>query len=216
MENPYYEIIQEDGITASGLTIRIKETDYEAFQYCIFPEETGLEWSNRIENARVKYSDLQKNNFMYNFPFVDKGKKYIVYVVFTKNGVDFNPYPTEITVTALSGIGQSYFTKKRIPKVNINSNGDIVISDVPDVPNLSNITNSYYYLYVYKEGNLSDNLTLIYNLSSVKNNIFSTNITEKLQAKGWIAKDCLFNFGYDFWYNSHKYSLPFIDNYEMK
>ena len=218
--NPYFEIIQEDGTTLSGLTFKIKNTNYHNYGFCIFPYKSGTKWENRLENSVMTHAETENNNFLYNFPFVDEGEKYICYVIFTKNGKDYNPYPEGITIRALSGLGETYFLNDKTPNIVISDSGNIVISDIPNKPSLPNITNDYYFIFVYteyalKESDYIDNLTITYSPSSIINNTLTTNINDRINSKNWSKEDCLFNIGYDFWYNGYKYTITFIDKHSF-
>ena len=218
--NPYFEIIQEDGTTLSGLTFKIKNTNYHNYGFCIFPYKSGTNWENRLENSVMTHAETENNNFLYNFPFVDEGEKYICYVIFTKDGKDYNPYPEGITIRALSGLGETYFLNDKTPNIVISDSGNIVISDIPNKPSLPNITNDYYFIFVYteyalKESDYIDNLTITYSPSSIINNTLTTNINDRINSKNWSKEDCLFNIGYDFWYNGYKYTITFIDKHSF-
>lgn len=196
-----YSLIAEDGKTNEGITFVIsdktKESAKESFEFCIRNPETWEESKNWFYNE-----DVADYDYIYNFPFVDAGTEYEVWI--NVDGVSTDV----LSITPSTGLGEKYINGGK-PEFTIGDDGILYGTGIRTLEEEIYTTKRYEF-QIWKKNWESYVDTKAFD--SIPNGTIKADLNEILRKNKLYAKDFIWHPYCWFEYNGYRYQMLFGDH----
>ena len=199
-----YSMVSEDGSKNKGFTFAISEEAIAAaktlkpnFEFWIRNTETGERYQNWFT-----YDDVASYDYKYNFPFVEAGTEYEVWIAVNGSNTD------ELSITPTTGLGEKYINGGR-PAFTINDDGIVHGENVPTLED--KLYESRKYEFQVWAAQMSDYLDGVYDIQDVPNGIVDVDLSSILKQFKLYGKEFVFHPYCWFSYNGYRYQMMFGD-----
>ncbi len=199
-----YSLIAEDGTDNKGITFVISDETIESvrdpkdsYEFCIRNPETWEESRNWFYNE-----DVTPYDYKYNFPFVEAGTEYEVWI--NINGVSSDV----LVITPTTGLGEEYIYCRK-PDFTIDENGIVYGENIPTLDNELYEAKKYeFQLWV---SGMAEYIDGIYNIETLPDGKCKLDFASILRKHKLYGKDFVFHSYCWFMYNGYRYQMLFGD-----
>lgn len=199
-----YSLIAEDGTDNKGITFVISDETIESvrdpkdsYEFCIRNPETWEESKNWFYNE-----DVAPYDYIYNFPFVDAGTEYEVWI--NINGISSDV----LVITPTTGLGEEYINGGK-PEFTIGDDGILYGTGIRTLEE-EIYTNKKYEFQIWKKNWESYVDTKAFD--SIPNGTIKADLNEILRKNKLYAKDFIWHPYCWFDYNGYRYQMLFGDH----
>lgn len=199
-----YSLIAEDGTDNKGITFVISDETIESvrdpkdsYEFCIRNPETWEESRNWFYNE-----DVSPYDYKYNFPFVEAGTEYEVWI--NINGVSSDV----LVITPTTGLGEEYIYCRK-PDFTIDENGIVYGENIPTLDNELYEAKKYeFQLWV---SGMAEYIDGIYDIETLPDGKCKLDFASILRKHKLYGKDFVFHSYCWFMYNGYRYQMLFGD-----
>ena len=199
-----YSLIAEDGTDNKGITFVISDETIESvrdpkdsYEFCIRNPETWEESRNWFYNE-----DVSPYDYKYNFPFVEAGTEYEVWI--NINGVSSDV----LVITPTTGLGEEYIYVRK-PDFTIDENGIVYGENIPTLDN--ELYEAKKYEFQLWGAGMAEYIDGIYNIETLPDGKCKLDFGSILRKHKLYGKDFVFHSYCWFMYNGYRYQMLFGD-----
>ena len=206
LTSPYFSIEDKEGINfvlSDSCKDLFDKGKASSMQYFVRNEETGLEL-----NVWFGTADMIKMNYEWNYPFIDNGTSYEVWL-----NIGDVEATEALSITPKTGIGEDKEFYKSTD-YELDENGVLHITNIPDYKDYSDTDPDFeesYVIQIWKGESWSDNPEWgdQYTWGDLTERSVDIDLIPYLEKCQLYGKPFMTNCGRDYWYKGKKYSIGF-------